>query len=107
MALRIPLIIAVLHLSACVAAFISVGSSGEAQAGFVWFIFLTLDFPTSSIVYDIADYFDIDWYQFGNGPNVRALVLLGIFGSIHWFIISWFCCWFGSLAKNRLSQGGS
>lgn len=31
------------------------------------------------------------WYSIGNnqGPNIRALIIFGVFGTIYWYVIGW------------------
>lgn len=84
-----------LHLLLCVVVFASVQFNTDGQAGFVWFPFLMLDYPTGPLAYELLgntrpmtaliDY----WYSVGSsqGSNIRALLLFGIFGSLHWFFV--------------------
>jgi hypothetical protein len=85
-----------LHALLCLAIFVSVQSSTDGQAGFAWFVLFSLDYPTGQIAYELlgsnwlmSNLIDW-WYTVGNhqGPNIRSLILLGIFGTLHWFIIT-------------------
>ncbi len=99
-AIKIPLQVGasagLLHVLLCVVVFASVQFSTDGQAGFVWFAFFALDYPAGSLAYELLGNIGpmtalIDWwYTIGNsqGPNIRALVLFGIFGSLQWFIFA-------------------
>ena len=84
-----------LHLFLCLAIFASVQSSTDGQAGFAWFQLFILDFPTGPLAYEALGNNElmtnlIDWwYTIGNhqGPNIRAIILFGIFGTLHWFFL--------------------
>jgi hypothetical protein len=93
--LKMPIItgisIAFLHLFLCVVIFASVQSSADGQAGFVWFLLFKLDYPTGGIAYELLGSNPLMesltdwWYTIGNGQglNLRALILFGIFGTLH------------------------
>lgn len=97
--IRKPLLVGasagLLHFFLCVAVFASVQFSADGQAGFAWFPFFVLDYPTGPIAYELFGNLApmtalIDWwYSIGNnqGPNIRALILFGIFGSLQWFCV--------------------
>lgn len=85
-----------LHFLLCVVVFASVQFSTDGQAGFAWFALFSLDYPIGSLAYKLLGNISpmtalIDWwYSIGNsqGPNIRALILFGIFGSLQWFIVA-------------------
>ncbi|MDO8262211.1 MAG: hypothetical protein Q7T21_03190 [Gallionella sp.] len=99
-AIRKPLLVGasagLLHFLLCVVVFAAVQFSTDGQAGFVWFAFFALDYPTGSLAYELLGNISpmtalIDWwYSIGNnqGPNIRALILFGILGSLHWFFVA-------------------
>jgi hypothetical protein len=99
-AIRKPLLVGasagLLHFLLCVAVFASVQFSADGQAGFAWFPFFILDYPTGQLAYDLLGNIGpmtalIDWwYSIGNGqgPNIRALILFGVFGTLHWFCVA-------------------
>lgn len=31
------------------------------------------------------------WYRFGQGPNIRALILFGLFGGLQWLLMGVLC----------------
>jgi hypothetical protein len=108
--------IAAIHLVLCLAIFASVQSSSDGQAPFAWML---LDAPW--LLLNVADYSLVSlayrfregnplignlldwWYSVGNhqGPNIKALLMYGIFGSAQWFLIgvaaaaflSYLCSW--------------
>lgn len=71
--------------------------SDDGQAGLLWFYLFILDYPVTYLLYEplsnnaimqnLVDY----WYTVGNsqGPNIRALIIIGIFGTIYWYLIGW------------------
>ena len=81
--------------------FFIVQNSTDGQAGFVWFLLMQLDFPTVGTAYRLLGSTQpmlalVDWwYSVGNGqgPNIRALILIGLFGSLHWFVIGATVTW--------------
>jgi hypothetical protein len=99
-ALRKPLLAGasagLLQFLLCMVVFTYVQFSTDGQAGFVWFAFFALDYPTGTLAYELLGNIGpmtalIDWwYTIGNsqGPNIRALILFGIFGSLHWFFVA-------------------
>jgi hypothetical protein len=104
---RIRLFIAIgtamgmLHFAVSLFMFFIVQNSTDGQAGFVWFLLMQLDFPTVGIAYRLLGSTQpmlalVDWwYSVGNnqGPNIRALILIGLFGSLHWFVIGATATW--------------
>jgi len=85
-----------LHALLCLAIFVFVQTSTDGQAGFAWFALFALDYPTGQVAYDlfgsnwlIGNIIDW-WYTVGNqqGPNIRSLILFGIFGTFHWFVVA-------------------
>ena len=71
--------------------------SGDGQAGFAWFPFFLLDWPSGDLAYTLLGATRpmsalVDWwYRFGQGPNIRALLLFGLFGGLQWFLIGAIC----------------
>lgn len=73
--------------------FILVQASDDGQAIFRWFLLFDIDYPTAEFAYNLlagtkpmialVDY----WYRFGQGPNICAVIIFGIFGGLHWFCI--------------------
>lgn len=98
--IRKPLLVGasagLLHFLLCVVVFAFVQFSTDGQAGFVWLAFFALDYPIGSLAYELLGNIGpmtalVEWwYSIGNGqgPNIRALILFGIFGSLHWFFIA-------------------
>lgn len=102
-----------LHLAVSLFIFFRVQNSTDGQAGFAWFPLMHLDFPTVGIAYrflgDIQPMSAIvDWWYsvgHGQGPNIRALILIGLFGSLHWFIIGAGITWILEKLWRRKSAG--
>ena len=94
---RLPVILSITHLLFAVIIFFAVQSSTDGQAGFVWFPFFYFDYPVGYLLYEplsdtelmqeLVDY----WYTIGNnqGPNIRALIIFGIYGTLYWYAIGW------------------
>jgi hypothetical protein len=94
--LMIGAIVGLVHFLLCLAAFASVQFSADGQAAFVWFPFFVIDYPTGSLAFEflgnsapMATLIDW-WYSIGNhqGPNIRAFILFGVLGSLHWFALA-------------------
>ncbi len=90
------LIVLGLHTALALWIFADVHSSRfQAQAGFAWFLFMGIDFPTTYVAWEYIAPTRIiravvDWGDtWGDGKNLRALVLHGILGGIQWFAIGW------------------
>lgn len=97
------------HFILCVIVFLAVQFSKNSQSGFVWFAFFYIDYPVASVAYTLLEKNVIMsnliewWYTIGNhqGPNIRAIIIFGIFGSVQWFIIGWL---FTFVVKNISSK---
>ena len=85
-----------LHFLLCLAIFASVQLSTDGQAGFEWFVLFALDYPTGHVAYELfgsnwlmGNLIDW-WYTVGNhqGPNIRSVILFGLFGTLHWFVVA-------------------
>jgi hypothetical protein len=84
-----------LHLAASLFIFFHVQNSTDGQAGFIWFSLMTLDYPTAGIAYRFLGNIRpmialVDWWYGigqGQGPNIRALILIGLFGTLHWLLV--------------------
>ena len=91
----IGLAIVVVHTGLALYIFAQVHSSNDGQAGFAWFLFMSLDYPTTVLAWDYVAHTGLiraayDWGNtWGDGKNVRALVLHGVLGGLHWFLIGW------------------
>lgn len=88
--------VGLVHFLVCLALFASVQFSTDGQASFVWFPFFVIDYPTGNLAYEflgntapMAALIDW-WYSVGNhqGPNIRAFILFGVLGSLHWFALA-------------------
>lgn len=85
-----------LHLFLCLIVFAFVQLSSDGQAGFIWFAFHTFDYPIGSLAYELLGdsrmiITIVDWWYSsgrGNGSNLRAFLLFGVFGSLQWFLIA-------------------
>ena len=94
---QLPKILSITHLVFVVIIFLAVQSSTDGQAGFAWFPFFFIDYPVGYLLYEplsnnelmqgLVEY----WYTVGNnqGPNIRAFIIYGIFGTLYWYAIGW------------------
>jgi hypothetical protein len=92
---RIVISFASIHFFIAIIAFLIVQFSDDGQAGFLWFLFFYLDFPVGQLAYDsigklnvISNLIDW-WYTIPNhqGPNIRALIIFGVIGTLYWYLI--------------------
>ena len=86
----------VLHTAIALWIFAEVHSSREqAQAGFAWFLLMELDKPTTYLAYDYVARTELlrmvtNWGdEWGDGRNLRSLVLHGVLGGVQWFAVGW------------------
>ena len=92
--------------------FLKVQFSCDGQAGFAWFLFNKIDYPAVPIGYwvvgdavwmqNLVEY----WYTIGcgQGQNIRAFIVVGLFGGIYWFLIGIAFCFFVFCLKNTIVQ---
>jgi len=115
--IKIPLltgaVLGSLHLSICLLIFFYVQTSSDGQAGFGWFPMFAIDWPSAQIAFDLFGNNRLMtsltewWYGVGQsqGPNLRALLLFGIFGTAQWFavgmILSKFTSWLFNLFQMK------
>lgn len=72
--------------------FANVHFAHQAQGEIAWMIFMLIDSPSSSYLWDYLApsapfHALVDWgYTWGSGPNLRALVLHGLLGGIQWLV---------------------
>jgi len=95
-ALATALVVFGFHTALALWIFVEVHMSRyEAQAGFAWFLLMGLDFPTTYVAWEYIAPTPviravIEWGDgWGDGKNLRALVLHGVFGGAQWFAIGW------------------
>jgi hypothetical protein len=69
-----------------------VWSSNDGEAGFAWFLFITIDWPISHIIFDYGA------PDLGTAFVLRLLVL----GALQWVIVVMAFCWMVSLISARL-----
>lgn len=83
------------HTGLALSMFAQVHSSTDPLAGFGWFFFMSIDYPTTVVAWEYAAH---AWpvrlaYEWGNtwgdGRNLRALIVHGLLGGLHWFAIGW------------------
>ncbi len=99
-----------LHFLLCIFVFFMVQISNDGQAGFAWFFMFDLDYPTAEIAFNLLGrtttmLYIIDWWwsvSYNQGPNIRALLLFGIFGTLHWFLIGFSIFKIFSFLKSKL-----
>lgn len=80
--------------------FLVVQFSQDGQAGFAWFFFNKIDYPAVNIGYwavgethwmrSLVEF----WYTigYGQGPNIRAFIVVGLFGGLYWFLVGFALC---------------
>jgi hypothetical protein len=84
-----------LHSLLVVITFLHVyANRGVAQAELEWLPLLILDFPTVDIAWaylaptaPMRALFEWGYTIVGSGPNLRSLVLVGLAGGLHWFVL--------------------
>ena len=115
------LVVLALHTVLALCLFAEVHNSREmAQAGLSWFWFMALDFPTTYFAWEyIAPSAPmsaiVEWGNgWGDGKNLRALLLHGVLGGAQWFVIAWIAAYLlwprtgliaKQLAKRNLTNG--
>ena len=70
-------------------------SRRDAQAGLAWVLLMGLDFPVSDVAWEYIAPTEpmeaiVEWgNNWGDGDNLRALILLGVLGGAQWFAVGW------------------
>ena len=92
-------------------AFLYVHHSKDGQAVFVYFPFFEIDAPTVPWVmaaegrWGFLSAITHWWYARGHqGVNLRAFILIGLFGGLHWFVLGYILARTVSWARQRLRR---
>jgi len=89
-------VVLALHTALALAFFVHVHvSRQQPQAGFVWFWFMGFDLPIAYVAWEYVAPTSLIravrvWGDtWGDGKNLRALVLHAVMGGAQWFAIGW------------------
>lgn len=85
----------IIHSFASFLVFLYCHTSTEDQSVFAYFLFFITDAPTVPWVFELEGKFGLLsdlteswtglWYFGHHGVNLRAFILTGLFGGLHWF----------------------